>query len=140
VNSLFWERAHGGFTHLPIALNFAAAFFDALAFFCRRSSRRREFGAIGYWLVIIGALGSFGAVFSGLVLTKGVIGGTGAVLLHHYFVWPAFTLIVGLATWRFLVGRDPSPRGFTLYLGIMLLGCSLMGAAGFFGGEMLLGH
>src|SRR5215469_15539598 len=131
MNSLFWERAHGGLTHLPIALNFAAAFFDALAFFCRRSSRRREFKAIGYWLVIIGALGSFGAVFSGLVLTKGVVGGTGAVLWHHYFVWPAFI---------FLVGKDPSRRAFKLYLAIILIGCSLMGAAGFFGGEMLLGH
>jgi len=27
-----------------------------------------------------------------------------------------------------------------LYLTTMLVGCSLMGAAGFFGGEMLLGH
>jgi uncharacterized membrane protein len=95
---------------------------------------------MGYWLVILGALGSFGAVFSGLVLSKGVLGGTGAVLRHHYFVWPAFVLIVGLGTWRFLVGRDPSRRAFTLYLGTMLIGCSLMGAAGFFGGEMLLGH
>ena len=90
--------------------------------------------------MIVGALGSFGAVFSGLVLSKGTIGGTGAVLRHHYFVWPAFTLIVGLATWRFLVGRDPSRRAFTLYLATILIGCSLMGAAGFFGGEMLLGH
>ena len=97
MNSLFWERAHGGLTHLPIALIFAAAFFDALAFFCHRSSKRHEFKAIGYWLVIIGALGSFGAVFSGLVLSKGAIGGTGAVLRHHYFVWPAFTL---LWAWR----------------------------------------
>ena len=140
MNSLFWERAHGGLTHLPIALIFAAAFFDALAFFRHRSSKHAEFRAIGYWLVIGGALGSFGAVLSGLMLSKGVIGGTGAVLLHHYFVWPAFTLIVGLATWRFLVGRNPSRRAFTFYLTTMLAGCSLIGAAGFFGGEMLLGH
>ena len=140
MNLLFWERVHGGLTHLPIALIFVAAFFDALAFFCRRSPKRGEFKAIGYWLVIIGALGSFGAVFSGLVLSKGTIGGTGAVLRHHYFVWPAFALIVGLGTWRFLVGRDPSRRAFGLYFSIMLVGCSLMGAAGFFGGEMLLGH
>src|SRR5215467_12453877 len=140
MSSLFWERAHGGLTHLPIALIFAAAFFDALAFFRRRSPKRQEFKAIGYWLVIIGALGSFGAVFSGLVLTKGVIGGTGAILWHHYFVWPAFVLIVGLATWRFLVGQNPSGRAFKFYLAIILIGCSLMGAAGFFGGEMLLGH
>jgi uncharacterized membrane protein len=140
MNSLFWERTHGGLTHLPIALIFAAALFDALAFIRPRSARRAEFKAIGYWLVIFGAVGSFGAVLSGLVLTKGTIGGTGTVLRHHYFVWPAFTLIVGLATWRFLVGRNPSWRGSTLYLAMMLVACSLIGAAGFFGGEMLLGH
>ena len=90
MNSLFWERAHGGLTHLPIALIFAAAFFDALAFFCRRSPKRGDFKAIGYWLVIVGALGSFGAVFSGLVLSKGTIGGTGAVLRHHLFCLASF--------------------------------------------------
>ena len=140
MNSLFWERAHGGLTHLPIALIFGAAFFDALAFFFRCSGKRTEFKAIGYWLVIVGAVGSFGAVFSGLLLSKGAIGGTGALLRHHYFVWPAFTFIIALATWRFLVGRDPSHRAFTLYLAAMFVGCSLMGAAGFYGGEMLLGH
>src|SRR6516162_9413838 len=131
MNALFWERAHGRLTHLPIALIFAAAFFDALAFFCRCSPKRSDFKAIGYWLVIVGALGSFGAVFSGLVLSTGTIAGSGAVLRHHYFVWPAFALFVGLGTWRFLVGRTPSRRAFTLYLAAMLLGCSLMGAAGF---------
>jgi uncharacterized membrane protein len=140
MNSLFWERAHGGLTHLPIALIFAAAFFDALAFFYRHSPRRNEFKAIGYWLVIFGALGTFGAVFSGLALSKWTIGGTGTVLRHHLFVWPAFALIVGLATWRFLVGRDPSQRASALYLVTMVVGCAFVGAAGFFGGEILLGQ
>ena len=140
MNSLFWERAHGGLTHFPIALIFAAALFDALGFVCRRSPKRRDFKALGYWLVIFGALGSFGAVFSGLALTNWTIGGTGTVLRHHLFVWPAFTLIVGLATWRFLVGRDPSRRALALYLMTMGIGCVFVGAAGFFGGEMLLGH
>jgi len=140
MNSLFWERAHGGLTHFPIALIFAAAFFDALAFFGRLPTKQRDFKAVGYWLVILGALGSLGAVFSGLVLSKWTIGGTGAVLRHHLFVWPAFALIVGLAMWRFLVGDNPSRRAFAMYLATMFVGCALIGAAGFFGGEMLLGH
>jgi uncharacterized membrane protein len=140
MNSLFWERAHGGLTHFPIALIFAAAFFDVLAFFCRKPAKQRDFKAVGHWLVIIGALGSFGAVFSGLVLSKWTIGGTGAVLLHHLFVWPAFALIVGLATWRLLVGNNPSRRAFAVYLATMIVACGLIGVAGFFGGEMLLGH
>jgi uncharacterized membrane protein len=140
MNSLFWERAHGGITHFPIALIVAAAFFDTLAFFWRRPAKQHNFKTIGYWLVILGALGSFGAVFSGLALSKWTVGGTGAVLRHHLFVWPAFALIVGLATWRFLVGNSPSRRALAMYLVTMFVGCALIGTAGFFGGEMLLGH
>jgi uncharacterized membrane protein len=139
MNSLFWSRMHGGATHFPIALIFAAAFFDALGFFWRKSSRRREFSVLGYWLVILGALGSFGAVFSGLALSKWTIGGTGLVLRHHLFVWPAFALIVGLGTWRFLVGCDPSRRAIAFYLITMIAGCGFVATAGFFGGELLLG-
>jgi uncharacterized membrane protein len=139
-NSLFWSRLHGGATHFPIGLIFGAAFFDLLAFFSPRSSRRYDFGALGYWLVLLGALGAFGAVFSGLVLSKWTIAGTGLILLHHLFVWPAFALIVGLATWRCAAGHDPSRRGFATYLVLMVIACALIGAAGFFGGEMLLGQ
>jgi uncharacterized membrane protein len=140
MDSLFWSRAHGGATHFPIALILGAALFDLLAFFLPRSPKRRDFSAIGYWLVILGALGSFGAVFTGLALTHGTIAGTGLILRHHLFVWPAFALIVGAATWRFVVGKQPSRRGFAIYLCAMVLACTLIGAAGFFGGELLLGQ
>ena len=140
MNSLFWSRVHGGATHFPIALILGAAFFDLLAFFLPPSPKRRDFSAIGYWLVILGALGSFGAVFSGLALSKWTIGGSGLILQHHLFVWPAFALIVGAATWRFVVGSQPSRRGFAIYLCTMALACSLISAAGFFGGELLLGQ
>jgi hypothetical protein len=55
-------------------------------------------------------------------------------------VWPAFALIVGLATWRLLVGYQPSRRAFKVYLGTIFISCAIIGAAGFFGGELLLGQ
>ena len=140
MNSLFWSRLHGGATHFPIALIFGAAFFDILSFRCRSPRRRRDFSVIGVRLVALGALGSFGAVFSGLALSKWAIGGTGQLLRHHLFVWPAFALIVGLATWRLLVGYHPSRRAFRAYIGTMLISCAVIGVAGFFGGELLLGQ
>jgi uncharacterized membrane protein len=140
MNSLLWSRVHGGMTHFPIALVLGAAFFDALGFFLPRSPKRRDFGVTGYWLMILGALGSFGAVVSGLALSKWKIGGTGLLLRHHLFVWPAFALIVGLATWRFLIGNQSMQRGFAIYLSAMAIACGLIGTAGFFGGEMLLGR
>ncbi len=137
MSSIFWLRLHGGATHFPIAFIFGAAFFDALGFFC--SSRRREFQSIGYWLLVLGALGSFGAVFSGLAVSKWNVIGTGLLLQHHLFVWPVFALIVGLTSWRVAVGGSPSGRAFAIYLSVLAITCALVGAAGFSGGE-LLGH
>ena len=140
MNSLFWSRLHGGLTHFPIALILVAMFFDALSFFLHSSPKHREFSVTGYWLTIFGALGSLGAVFSGLALSKWKIGGTGLLLRHHLLVWPAFALIVGLATWRFLIGNRSTRRGLAIYLSVMAIACGLISAAGFFGGEILLGH
>jgi uncharacterized membrane protein len=127
-------------THFPIALILGAMFFDALGFFLDGSPRQREFNITGYWLTILGALGSFGAVFSGLALSKWKVGGAGLLLRHHLFVWPAFALIIGLATWRFLIGDRSTHPGFAIYLSVMAIACVLIGTAGFFGGEMLLGR
>jgi uncharacterized membrane protein len=140
MNSLFFSRMHGGATHFPIALVFAAAFFDALGFFVRSAQKRHEFTVIGYWLAIVGAVSCFGAVFSGLALNNWNVGGSGLVLRHHLFVWPAFALIVALGAWRCLVGYQTSRRAFAFYLICMIAGCALISIAGFFGGEMLLGR
>ena len=140
MNSLFWSRLHGGATHFPIALIVGATFFDTLGFFLRGSARQRDFAVIGYWLVMVGAVGSLGAVFSGLVLSKWTIGGSGLILRHHLFVWPAFALVIGLAIWRLLVGPNPSRQGLTAYLAVAVLASACLSVAGFFGGEMLLGR
>jgi len=140
MNSLFWERAHGGLTHFPIALIFVATLFDILSFFWDRSSKRRDFKAIGYWLVILAALGAVAAVFSGLGLSKWKIVGTGLMRLHHLFVWPAFGLILALTAWRVAARNEFSRRAFASYLIAACCACALIGAAGFVGGEMLLGE
>src|SRR6266850_3851302 len=112
MNSLFWERAHGGLTHFPIALIFVATLFDILSFFRNRWTRGRDFNAVGYWLVILAGIGAVGAVTSGLALSKWKILGTGLVRLHHLFVWPAFILILALVGWRVAVRNKFSRRAF----------------------------
>ena len=140
MNSLFWERAHGGLTHFPIALIFVATLFDIISFYRDRSSKGRDFKTIGYWLVILAALGAVAAVFSGLGLSKWKIMGTGLMRLHHLFVWPAFGLILALTAWRVAARNEFSRRAFTSYLIAACCACALIGAAGFVGGEMLLGE
>ena len=138
MGSLFWSRVHGGVTHFPIALLFGAALFDALTLVRPESVKKSEFAIVGYWLVILAAAGATAAVLSGLALSKWNVGGTGSVLRHHLFVWPAFALIIALATWRFLVGPSPSRQSLAAYVVSAAVACLCIGVAGFFGGEMLL--
>jgi uncharacterized membrane protein len=141
MNSLFWERAHGGLTHFPIALILVATFFDLISIFRGRfSSRARVFQAMSYWLVVLAALGAVMAVFSGLGLSKWQVGGTGMVRLHHLFVWPSFGLILVLAAWRVLAWNQLRERHLASYVAVSCLACGLISAAGFVGGEMLLGE
>jgi uncharacterized membrane protein len=117
----------------------AAALFEGLgALWPRSSARKAQLRAAGYFTIILGALGTFPAVLSGLFMTKGQALGHDALLFHHLFVWPAFALLVALGVWRAMVGENASPRGFTVYLVVLFLTAGLMAGAGYWGGELIL--
>ena len=88
--------------------------------------------------MLLGAMGTVPAVVSGLVMSKGVMLGHDTLRLHHLFVWPAFALIMGAATWRVL-GKDlatrKAPAGYMAAVG---LASALVMAAGYWGGELIL--
>jgi uncharacterized membrane protein len=139
-NSL-WVKMHGGTTHFPIALVMASMLFDLIASVGPDSpdkSRRAGFRAAGFYTLILGALASLGAVVSGLVLSHGQLWGRGNLARHHIFLWPAFGLLIGLAVWRVVVRSQASNRALRLYLALSMVSAVLMGAAGYWGGELLL--
>jgi uncharacterized membrane protein len=140
ISSIFWAQMHGGVTHFPIAFIFGAALFDAIGFLLPDSSKRRSSQFTGYWLLILSGISSFGAVFSGLAVSRWSVGGTGSLMQHHLFAWPAFALIVGLTSWRVVVVSTPSRRASGVYLSVLAIACALVGAAGWSGGELLIGH
>jgi len=132
---------HGGTTHFPIALVMASALFDLASFLVPENSartRRAGFQAAGFCTIVLGALGAFGAVGSGLVMSRGQLLGSGDLARHHLFLWPAFAMLIGLATWRLIVQNRGSARGFKIYLAGSMLTAALMAAAGYWGGELLL--
>ena len=139
-NSL-WVKMHGGTTHFPIALVMASALFDLVSSLAPDNadkSRRAGFRAAGFYTLILGALGSLGAVVSGLVISHGQLWGRGNLARHHTFLWPAFGLLMALAIWRLVVGNRASHRGLRIYLAVSMVTAALMGAAGYWGGELLL--
>ena len=139
-NSL-WVKMHGGTTHFPIALVMVSVLFDLVASVAPDNadkSRRAGFRAAGFYTLVLGALGSLGAVLSGLVISHGQLWGRGNLARHHTFLWPAFGLLIALAIWRMLVGNRASRLGLRINLAVSVVTAALMGAAGYWGGELLL--
>jgi len=139
MDTSLWTKVHGGTTHFPIALMIASLIFDLVGYFIRRDSSSRDLHAASFYALLLGALGTFVAVLSGLVLTNWETIGQGVLAKHHEFVWPAFALIVGLAVWRLVVRSRASRRAFGVYLAVSLAAAAFMAAAGYWGGELLLG-
>jgi uncharacterized membrane protein len=139
MNTKFWADIHGGTTHFPIALLIASFVFDAVAYAVNRDPVRRDLHAASFYALLLGALGSFAAVLSGLIISRWEVFGGGQLGLHHRYVWPAFALIVGLAVWRLTVRERASRPAFGVYLVVTLLAAVAMAAAGYWGGEMLQG-
>jgi uncharacterized membrane protein len=139
IDPSIWPKLHGASTHFPVALAMAAALFDgASALIPTSLPLRAQLRAAGYFTIILGALGTFPAVLSGLFMTRGNTLGHGATLFHHLFVWPAFAGLVGLGLWRALVGERASSRGFGIYLALLIVTAGLMAGAGYWGGELIL--
>lgn len=139
MNQTFWARLHGGATHFPIALLMVSVVFDLAGWWWRDGVRSRDFRAFGFYSLLIAAATSPAAVLSGIGLSKGIVWGTGALALHHYFIWPAFGLLIGLAVWRSVTRENASPRARGYYLALASLTLVSMMSAGFWGGELILG-
>ena len=126
--------------HFPIALILCSGALDTLGFFFPATAVKHGLHTAGYWTIILGAAGTVPAVVSGLVMSKGVMLGHDTLRMHHLFAWPAFALIIGLATWRVLESDFTAlkaPGGYIVAAGFAAV---LVMAAGYYGGEMMLGH
>ena len=139
-NASFWERLHGGSTHLPIALALTSALLDGIGSLVPSGKIREKLRFSGYFTLLLAALGAVPAVISGLVLTHGDAFGSGVILLHHYFVWPSFALLVALAVWRSVVRHRTSKVGFSIYLIAVVTVAVGISIAGFWGGELILNN
>jgi uncharacterized membrane protein len=139
MSQTFWARMHGGATHFPIALLMVSVVFDHAAFWWRDELRRRDFRALGFYSLLIAAAASPVAVLSGVALSKGILFGTGLLALHHYFIWPAFGFLIGLAVWRLVTRERASRRAQGGYLALASMTLAAMMTAGYWGGEMIIG-
>ena len=139
MSTKFWVNVHGGTTHFPIAMIIASMLFDIVGFVIQREPHTRDLHRAAFYALLLGALASFAAVLSGLIISNWELFGSGTLAKHHDFVWPAFALIVGLAVWRLVVGMNASRRAYAIYLVFSLITAVVMTTAGYWGGELLTG-
>ena len=137
IDPTLWSKLHGAATHFPIALMLVSAFCDGAGLLPGDAEWQRGFRFAATVTLVLGALGSYAAVSSGLVMTKAQVWGHGALLLHHLFVWPAFALMSGLAAWRITTRHRAATRPTAIYVALMFLSAALMSGAGYWGGELL---
>jgi len=139
MTTILWAKLHGASTHFPIALTVAAFLCDFAAAVLWARPVARSLGVAGTCAIALSAAGGIAAGVSGVFLTKGELWGAGDLGMHHRFVWPAFVVLVGAATWRLQVGGDITRKAHAAYLCVVGVGVILTGAAGYYGGEMLQG-
>lgn len=139
MGNKFWVDMHGGSTHFPVALIVASMLFDLIGYVINREPHSRDLHVAAFYSLMLGAVASFGAVLSGLIISRWQVFGDGTLAKHHDFVWPAFALIIGLAVWRLIVRERATRHAFAVYLACSIITAVLMATAGYWGGEMLLG-
>jgi uncharacterized membrane protein len=137
--TISWEQLHGAMTHFPIALLLFSAVCDFASVLLGKFAFANELRKVSIYGLCVAAAASIGAVVSGIALTKGSMWGHGDLGWHHRLIWPAFGLLIALAIWRLLVRDQMSRTGLCVYLFLMFLTSGLVAAAGYFGGELLLG-
>jgi uncharacterized membrane protein len=138
MSSIPWDKLHAGTTHFPIALLLFSTICDLLSVTFKRRPFARELRLVSFYGLAATALVSVGAVGSGIALTGGDLWGSGDLLQHHRFIWPAFALLLALAAWRLVVKDAMAGAALYLYLILMALASAFIAAAGYFGGELLL--
>jgi uncharacterized membrane protein len=129
---------HGGSTHFPIVLALVALACGAVARLTRSDLRRSEVDRLGVWALWLAALCSIAAALSGLALSKWATIGTGTLARHHLFVWPGFSLLIGLAVWRLAAPTLASKKLEMAYLVVLTIAALSIMIAAFWGGELVL--
>src|SRR5258708_28516052 len=88
----FWDRVHGGSTHLPIALALTSALLDGIGSIVPSGKVRDGFRFSGYFTLLLAALRAVPAGVSGFVRTHFEALGSGVALLHQFFFLSSFRL------------------------------------------------
>ena len=134
-----WPRLHALLNDLPVALLVTAVFFDFLAL----ATRRMLFRQVGFWLLLVGALGGAAAVISGLQAEDHIAHGEAVhqvMGVHERFALISLGVFGVLALWRLFRETRMGTGERTASMILSLGGVGVLFATGFYGGKLVFEH
>ncbi|MEP6551458.1 MAG: DUF2231 domain-containing protein [Gemmatimonadales bacterium] len=134
-----WPRLHAALNDLPVALLLAAVLFDLLALVTKRQSLRQ----VGFWTMVVGAVGGVVAVLSGLQAEEHIAHGEAVhrvMETHEQLGLITLGVFAVLTLWRIVRERRMGTRERGLSLVLSILGVGVLFATGFYGGKLVFEH
>ena len=134
-----WPRLHAALNDLPVALLLAAVLFDLLALVTRRQSFRQ----VGFWTMVVGAVGGVVAVLSGLQAEEHIAHGEAVhrvMETHEQLALITLAVFGVLTLWRIVRERRMGARERALSLVLSLGGVGVLIATGVYGGKLVFEH
>jgi len=127
---------HPILVHFPIALLPTAIFFEALGALLDRDF----FRPAATWLLGLGLLGGIVATLAGLWNEEAVVAAgvpETAIDRHESLAFLTLAVFTVLLAMRWLRGRRWIPEHPAVFFSIGLVGLALLGATGYFGGDLV---
>ena len=134
-----WPRLHAALNDLPAALLLVAVLFDLLG----AATRRPGFRQVGFWTLMVGAVGGIAAVLSGLQAEERIDHGDAVhrvMETHEQLAFVTLGIFAVLALWRIVRERRMGAAERALALAVSLGGVGVLIATAAYGGRLVFDH
>jgi uncharacterized membrane protein len=134
-----WPRLHAALNDLPTALLLTAVLFDLAALVTRKASLRQ----VGFWTMVVGAIGGAAAVISGLQAEDHIAHGEAVhrvMETHEKLALITLGIFAVLALWRIV--REKRMRSVERSLATILSvgGLGVLLSTAVYGGKLIFDH
>jgi uncharacterized membrane protein len=134
-----WPRLHAALNDLPAALLLAAVLFDLAGAITKRPTLR----TVGFWTMMLGAVGAAAAVLSGLQAEEHIAHGEAVhrvMETHEELGLITLGIFVVLALWRIVRENRMGSNERAISLALSLAGVAALFATATYGGRLVFEH
>jgi uncharacterized membrane protein len=134
-----WPRLHAALNDLPAALLLAAVLFDLAGAITKRPTLR----TVGFWTMMLGAVGAAAAVLSGLQAEEHIAHGEAVhrvMETHEELGLITLGVFAVVAVWRIVRENRMGGRERAVSLGLSLVGLVALFATATYGGRLVFEH